>query len=147
MKTSKLIINTLSITLLIVGFSACNSTTKNGNAVVDTTPLEKAEAPDPAPREPAQFLATNFEPLDSWMSERYKIEYRAQTPDRIFNEVPLDEIHYNTSNLPTNAPKFSFESESVSRRELLKAIADHWNLKMSYEVGEDGNPSAVNVSG
>jgi len=147
MKTNKLIIQSIAVTLLVVGLSACNSTTtKNGSAVVNTTAAtEKAEAP--VVEKPAGFLETDYAVLDEWMNERYKIEYRAQTPEGIFDEVPLSDIHYNTSNMPTNAPKFYFESESVSRRELLQAVAEHWNLKMEYEIGEEGNPSAVNVSG
>ena len=151
MKTSKLINHSLAIAFLIVGLSACKSTTNQGSAVVDTslkTAPESSEAPT-VQKQPAEgeFLATDFAALDEWMNTRFIIEYRRQTPDRIFNEVPLDDIKYNTSNLPVNAPKFDFDSESVSRRELLKAIADHWDLSMEYEIGEDGTPSAVNVSG
>ncbi len=36
---------------------------------------------------------------------------------------------------------------AFSRRELLKRVAHHWNLKMSFASDASGKPSAVKVEG
>ncbi len=135
-----LTISCLAFALAAIG---CQSTNQAGNAVVDSG----APAGTTTPPNTSGFLQTAYEPLDNWMEERFEVKYRAMTPELIFDQVPLNDIHYQTEGLPASAPTFSYESANISRRELLKVIADHWNLKMSYINGEDGNPSAVKVSG
>ncbi|MDF1811038.1 MAG: hypothetical protein P1V20_02460 [Verrucomicrobiales bacterium] len=136
------IIGFFSIVAVMVATTSCNSTNQAGNAMVDP-----ASAAGDTPPNVTGFLVTSYEPLSNWMDERFEVKYRAMTPQLIFDQVPLNDIHYQTSNMPQTAPSFNYESANISRRELLKRIADHWNLKMSYVVGEDGNPSAVAVSG
>ncbi len=93
----------------------------------------------------SQFLTTDYEPLEEWFEERFQVKYRDMTPELIFDQVPINQINYDTEGLPANAPKFDLESNNLSRREILKRIADFWNLKMSIINGEDGNPSVVKV--
>ena len=69
------------------------------------------------------------------------------TPQLIFDQVPLNDIFYETSKLPTNAPPFNFASKDISRRELLKRVSSHWNLKMSLSADAGGTPTAVKVEG
>jgi hypothetical protein len=131
---------TLTITMLVA--ISCKTTNQAGNAVVDSAATSITGAPDMK-----GFLETGYEPLANWLDERFEVKYRAMTPEMIFDQVPLNDIHYQTSNLPGGAKTFDFESANISRKELLKRIADHWNLKMKFVVGDDGNPSAVAVSG
>lgn len=93
------------------------------------------------------FLATNYAPLAKWLDERFEVDYKHMTPALIFDQVPLNDIYYQTSNLPANGAPFNFSSKEISRRELLKRIANHWNLKMSLVTDASGNPSAVKVEG
>mgnify|MGYP000865280659 CR=1 FL=1 len=93
------------------------------------------------------FLATNYAPLAKWLDERFEADYKHMTPALIFDQVPLNDIYYQTSNLPANGAPFNFSSKDISRRELLKRIANHWNLKMSFATDASGNPSAVKVEG
>lgn len=93
------------------------------------------------------FLDTDYEPLSKWLNERFEVKYRAMTPELIFDQVPLSDIHYELVNLPDSVPAFNFESPNVSRRELLSVIAKHWDLDMGYKTGSDGNPEAVVVTG
>jgi hypothetical protein len=95
----------------------------------------------------AGFLATNYAPLAKWLDERFEVDYKHMTPALIFDQVPLNDIYYQTSNLPANGAPFNFSSKDISRRELLKRIASHWNLKMSLATDASGNPSAVKVEG
>jgi hypothetical protein len=95
----------------------------------------------------AGFLATNYAPLAKWLDERFEVDYKHMTPALIFDQVPLNDIYYQTSNLPANGAPFNFSSKDISRRELLKRIANHWNLKMSLVTDASGNPSAVKVEG
>lgn len=64
------------------------------------------------------------------------------TPELIFNQVPLNDIFYEVSNLPTAAPPFNFSGKDLTRREVLKKIASHWKLKMSFVVDASGKPTA-----
>ena len=147
MKAYKIIIHSLFLTVIAIGLSACKATNQAGSAVVDPggstapSPTGASESPN------AGFLETDYELLANWLSERFEVKYRAMTPELIFDQVPLNDIHYNTSSLPTSAPAFDFESDNVSRRELLQQIATHWNLKMDFSNDAEGNPTAVNVSG
>ena len=125
-------------------FSGCKSTNQAGSATVDPN---SATVGDNSTPNVAGFLQTDYKMLDDWMNEPFQVTYRAMTPQLIFDQVPLNDIHYQTSNLPENVPPFNFESPRITRRELLKRIADFWNLRMSYINGDDGNPSAVAVSG
>lgn len=93
------------------------------------------------------FLATNYAPLAKWLDERFEVDYKHMTPALIFDQVPLNDIYYQTSNLPANGAPFNYSSKDISRRELLKRIANHWNLKMSFATDASGNPSAVKVEG
>ena len=120
-------------TVLALGTLGCKSTNQAGSATVDpSTPVGES------PPDVNGFLQTGPGKLSEWMEERFNVKYRAMTPQLIFEQVPLDEIHYQKTNLPVNAPVFNYQSSDISRRELLKKISDHWSLKMDYMVGEDG---------
>ena len=95
----------------------------------------------------ANFLATKDPELSAWFAARFAVDYKLMTPQLIFNQVPLNDIYYETSNLPTGAPPFTFSSEEISRRDLLRRIAEHWNLKMSISTDQAGKPTAVRVEG
>lgn len=97
--------------------------------------------------ESPEFLETDYEPLAIWFDERFEVKFRAMSPALIFDQLPLSEIFYQTSNLPLGEPSFNFESKDISRRELLQAIAGYWGLSMSFSFDDDGAPNAVVVEG
>lgn len=134
----------------VLGLAAIFALTTVGCKTTDqpgSTSLDPTVQPGDNPPDVTGFLQTGPGKLSDWMDERFNVKYRAMTPQLIFEQVPLDEIHYQTTNLPSNAPVFNYQSPDISRRELLKKIADHWNLTMGFVIGEDGQPAAVNVSG
>ena len=91
-------------------------------------------------------MKTDYAPLNKWLDERFEVDYKHMTPQLIFDQLPLNDIFYETSNLPAS-PSLNFVSSSVSRRELLKKISQHWNLKMSLVEDASGTPTAVRVEG
>lgn len=101
--------------------------------------------PDNRSRDDEEFLATDYEPLDKWLNERFEIDYKQMTPTLIFDQVPLNDIFYETLALPDKPPAFRLQSSDISRRELLKKIADFWQLDMSIITDDSGNPTAVRV--
>jgi hypothetical protein len=112
-------------------------------------PVEKPSVPAPVAssiRVPVEFLATTFAPLQRWLDEPFEVEYRNMTPELIFEQPPIADIRYETSELPQDAPLFDLKSSSMSRREILYKISEFWNLEMSL-AGETGKPSYVLVSG
>ena len=96
---------------------------------------------------PSSFLKTDYAPLDEWFEERFEVKYKNMTPAMIFDQVPINDIHYELQSLPESASTFDYESDNISRREILEKIADFWDLKMSILNGPDGNPSSVIVKG
>ncbi|MAS93308.1 MAG: hypothetical protein CMO55_08935 [Verrucomicrobiales bacterium] len=134
----------LILSLLVGGVFALNSCETGGN---------KETGPEPAPvaaNGPINadgFLKNDHEPLNKWLDERFEVDYKHMTPALIFDQVPLNDIFYETSNLPQDATPLNFSSSDVSRRELLKKIASHWRLKMSLVTDAAGNPTAVRVEG
>jgi hypothetical protein len=125
----------------LLGLNSCET---NG------TP-EEGGAPSPpvmqgGPINAAGFLKTDYAPLNKWLDERFEVDYKHMTPQLIFDQLPLNDIFYETSGLPTGPP-LNFASSSVSRRELLKKISQHWKLKMSFVTDASGTPTAVKVEG
>ena len=127
---------------ITIGFVSCESTGGNQGKKLDPTP-----AGGDGSGGAGGFLKTDYEPLQKWLDERFEVKYVAMTPQAVFDQVPLRDIHYQTSNLPQNAAPLNLEATDISRRELLKKIANHWRLKMSLIQGADGKPSAVQVTG
>jgi hypothetical protein len=140
MKVVKSWMFTFSV-VVSLGLVGCETTGNNGNVI---SPSQTA---DSGPINAAGFLKTDYEPLNKWLDERFEVDYKHMTPTLIFDQVPLNDIFYETSNLPTGAPAFNFSSSDVSRRELLKKISTHWKLKMSFSTDESGTPTAVRVEG
>lgn len=117
-----------------------------GNA--DTTDPSGAAVGGADALSTAGFLQTDYKPIVKWLDdERFEVDYKHMTPQLIFDQVPLNDIFYETSNLPTSAPAFNFAQKNISRRELLKRVANHWKLKMSFTVDASGKPTAVKVEG
>jgi hypothetical protein len=128
-----------------MGLISCETNPKDGGGEV----IAPAELPNnnSGPINASGFLKTDYAPLNKWLDERFEVDYKHMTPQLIFDQVPLNDIFYETSNLPSGAPSFNFSSSDVSRRELLKAISQHWRLKMSFSEDASGKPTAVKVEG
>lgn len=97
--------------------------------------------------ETKDFLATKDLALKSWLSKRIAVKYQAMTPQNIFEQEPLKEIKIRASNLPVDAPPFNFTSPGLSRRELLKKIANYWDLEMIIHKNAEGNPTFITATG
>lgn len=93
------------------------------------------------------FLATKDLALKSWLKKRFSVRYNAVSPQEVFGMEPLKEIQVRTSNLPTDAPPFSISSSGLSRRELLKKIADFWDLEIVIQTDAEGNPNFISATG
>ncbi|MDF1656314.1 MAG: hypothetical protein P1U58_01810 [Verrucomicrobiales bacterium] len=140
MKVAKSLISTFAA-VVSFGIAGCETTGNNGDVI---TP---SQTTDNGPINTVGFLKTDYDPLNKWLDERFEVDYKHMTPALIFDQVPLNDIFYETSNLPSGAPAFNFSSSDVSRRELLKKISSHWKLKMSFSTDESGTPTAVRVEG
>ena len=130
--------------LAIAGaLGACQTSSHTGFESVDTTvsPVEEARL-----ILPPGFLYTDHEPLERWLTERFDVEYRNMTPDLMFDQVPIDQIHYELRGLAEDLPLFHLKDSSLSRREILFKIADFWDLDMRIENDASGNPSVVVVT-
>jgi len=90
------------------------------------------------------FLATGYEPLERWMDERFKVRYENMPLNMVFDQQPIADIRYQLENLPPSGPAFHLVSSSISRREILKEVADFFSLDMAVEM-VNGQPSHVQV--
>tara|TARA_B100001093_G_scaffold14139_4_gene13086 strand:- start:11298 stop:11648 length:351 start_codon:yes stop_codon:yes gene_type:complete len=93
------------------------------------------------------FLETDFEPLNMWLDEIFEVNYKHMTAELIFDQVPLNDIFYQTDSLSSITTPFNFSSPGITRRQLLKKISDHWKLRISLISDSTGNPTAVLVRG
>jgi len=94
----------------------------------------------------ASFLRTESVKLNAWLDEKFEVEYRELTLDSIFEQPPIADIHYEFRHVSKQSPLFSLVPSNISRREILKRIADFYHLKMS--VAEiNGKPAYVLVVG
>lgn len=135
----------LALTVFLASCAGDGSSDATGDATGDALGTAVGDT-DPAST--AGFLQTDYKPLVKWLDdERFEVDYKHMTPQLIFDQVPLNDIFYETSNLPTSAPPFNFAQTNISRRELLKRIASHWKLKMSFATDAAGKPTAVKVEG
>lgn len=94
----------------------------------------------------AGFLATGYQPLETWMDERFRVRYENMPLNMVFEQKPISDIRYQLQSLPSNAPLFFLVSPSISRRELLKEISKFYNLEMRVEI-VNGQPGFVVVTG
>ncbi len=106
--------------------------------------LEEALSPDENGIE--SFLRTDYEPLSKWLDERFEVELTAMTPSQIFEVVPLNDIYYELGIDLARETKASFQASDISRRELLKRISDHWDLRLEIKHDDSGHPTAVQVT-
>ena len=93
------------------------------------------------------FLDTEDARLKDWLSKEFDVKYVSMTPQLIFEQVPLSEIKYKTNNLPIDALPLNFQSKNISRRGILKKIANFWNLDMTFVTSAEGKPVAIKVTG
>ncbi len=129
--------------VLTLGLISCDSTGgKKAGKKIEPTPTGNSGS-----EVGGGFLKTDYEPLLKWLDERFEVKYVAMTPQAVFDQVPLRDIRYETTNLPQNGAPLNFEAPDISRRDLLKKIANHWKLKMSLIESAEGKPSAVRVEG
>ena len=98
-------------------------------------------------RDTKEFLVTDNLALKSWLNKRFSIAYESATPQLIFEQEPFKEVKIRYSNLPADAPPFSFTSGGLSRRELLKEIANFWNLEMTIHTNSEGQPTFISATG
>jgi len=134
-----------SLFTLTVFLSSCaGGTGKDATADASGAAVGDADAASTA-----GFLQTDYKPIMKWLDdERFEVDYKHMTPQLIFDQVPLNEVYYETSNLPTGAPPFTFSSEGdISRRELLQKISEQWGLKMSLGTDMAGTVTAIKVEG
>ena len=130
----------IGIAWLCFGLSSCHlGRNKNKGGIATITGDETINT--------IGFLETDFEPLNKWLDEVFEVNYKNMTPELIFDQVPLNDIFYQTNTLPTAASPFHFSSSRISRRQLLKKISDHWKLEMSVIHDSTGRPTAVLVRG
>jgi len=131
------------LVVLTLGLVSCESTGgKKEGKKIEPTPTGNSGS-----EVGGGFLKTDYEPLKKWLDERFEVKYVAMTPQSVFDQVPLDTINYETSNLPQNGAPLNFQAPDISRRDLLKKIANQWKLKMSLVQNAEGKPSAVRVEG
>ncbi len=91
------------------------------------------------------FLATNNESLKNWLTQRFEVDYAGMTPNIIFDQVPFNDIYFTFNKPPRGSKHFTFASNDISRKELLRRIAQYWDLEMDFSYDDSGNPTSVNV--
>jgi len=134
----RLISTLLSVALVLFTVTSCDRAGQGGGAF--------GGGADSSATGGGTFLRNRNSEFNRWLDEAFEVDYRHMTPQLIFDQVPINQIRYEIVSLPAAAPSFNFSSPNITRRDLLRAISQHWNLKMSL-VTERGRPVAVRVEG
>jgi hypothetical protein len=137
---------TLALLLLSGILSSCQTDNSGGPYRNAGAPAAQRGEVTVTPGSAAGFLATGYQPLETWMDERYKVRYENMPLNLVFEQKPISDIRYQLQNLPANAPLFFLISPSISRRELLKEISKFYSLDMRVEM-VNGQPGYVIVTG
>ena len=92
------------------------------------------------------FLATDYAPLSKWFDEEFEVSYKHMTPNLVFDQVPLNDIFYQFEFKQRKWEPFSLMDSDISRRELLRKIAEFYEFDMSVKLSAGGEPEAVIVA-
>ena len=93
---------------------------------------------------PANFLYSGSDALDDWLNEPYKLRFDEMSLRDVFTTHPLNSMRYRFEALPTDRPTFNMNSVAITRRQLLYALAESYDLEMSIDY-EDQMPYAIVV--
>lgn len=142
MKFCKRLFTLIFALFLSASLTSCKTTKED-----DTIPPNPTAVNKRGKVETKGFLATTDLALRSWLKKRFSINYVEMTPQQAFGNPPLNGIAFQTSNLPTDAPPLSLQSPGLSRRELLKKIANFWKLEIAIVTDSEGSPISITVTG
>lgn len=93
---------------------------------------------------PSTFLHSGSDALDDWLNEPYKLRFDEMNLRDVFATHPLNSMRYRFEGLPADAPRFNMDSAAMTRRQLLYALAEGYDLVMSIEY-VDRMPYAIVV--
>lgn len=80
------------------------------------------------------------------MDQRFSVSWKNMTLDVVFEQEPINGVKYRFEDVAQESPLFYLSSSNISRREILKKIADFYDLNMKVEF-LNGKPAYVLVKG
>jgi hypothetical protein len=116
-------------------FSSCNLFLEKPK---NTLVLPKAVVPH-------DFLFSWDKEYNAWMDTPNQIHYHKVPITEVFQNAPFTKLEYELQDMPDEAILVTFDSLGITRRQLLWALGNDYNLKMNLRSLPDGKPETIIV--
>ena len=94
---------------------------------------------------PHDFLFSWDKEYNEWMDTPNQIHYHNVPITEVFQSAPFTKLEYELYDLPDEPILVTFDSLGITRRQLLWALANDYNLKMNLRSLSDGKPETITV--
>jgi hypothetical protein len=96
---------------------------------------------------PNYFLLTGYKPMNKWLDTPLQVRMQKVSIEEALNMRPLNEIRYRIEHYPSgdDLEMFSIDSPGMTRRQLLWAIARHFQVSMHIDYIHN-LPSAIVIA-
>jgi hypothetical protein len=108
-------------------------------------PKPKYKAVDPNAVVPQNFLFTRYTPLNDWLDTAVRVQIFDVPLTQVFNEPALSGLNYRWVNQPLSNPTIFIDKLGLTRRQLLWAIGQDYQLHMTPVFGPDGRTATIEI--
>lgn len=129
-RTELFIFQSILIVFTSMMLTAC-PTTQVGPDDVDAD----AVGDNPADGSSAGFLKNNQARLNEFLDSPKSVEWRYMRLPGLFDYSPVNKLNYEFESLPQTDEMFELQDENITPRELLRKVAEFYDLEMSVEPG------------
>lgn len=108
-------------------------------------PKPKYKAVDPNAVVPPDFLFTRYAPLNSWLDTAVRVQIFDVPLTEVIHEPPLRGLNYQFINPPVTNPTIFIDKVGMTRRQLLWALSQDYQLHMTPVFGPDGKSAVLEL--
>lgn len=108
-------------------------------------PKPKYKAVDAKAVVPPDFLFTRYAPLNAWLDTGVRVQIFDVPLTEVVNEPPLRGLNYKFINMPVTNPTIFIDKIGMTRRQLLWALSQDYQLHMTPVFGPDGHTAYLEL--
>lgn len=108
-------------------------------------PKPKYKLVDPKAVVPQDFLFTRYGPLNDWLDTAVRVQIFDVPLTQVFNEPALRGLNYVFVIPPVTNPTIFIDKLGLTRRQLLWAIAQDYQLHLTPVFGADGRTATIEI--
>ncbi|MES2708384.1 MAG: hypothetical protein V4726_17450 [Verrucomicrobiota bacterium] len=108
-------------------------------------PKPKYNAVDPKAVVPQDFLFTRYGPLNAWLDTPVRVQIFDVPLTEVIKEPCLRGLDYRIVNPPLSNPTVFIDKIGLTRRQLLWALGQDYQLHMTPVFGPDGRTAYIEI--